>query len=315
VATGVAAPLLRKKLQIPKAAALGAAAMAPAAASVAMPSKRASTYVTVCFLQMLAYIAAYEMPNDNPEELRSRVRIDYPVDIDKVIGLGKIPTQRLQESFAHKGQVNRFERVLVWSHWIWFAVPHGTVAYTLWRRPERFPSAAARMYAVFDIGAAIYWTLPTAPPWYASANGHVEELDPNIIVGDFGHRYDIGAAPLPVRRIMLEYGEQFWGRRWNDLYSVLGGNPLAAMPSLHFASSYMAARLLSEVGPVSGAIGWTYVGTLGLALVYLGEHYAIDVIAGGVLAESVHRAAKPASPAARMVARVVGRLHDAAHRG
>jgi membrane-associated phospholipid phosphatase len=314
VAAGVAAPMLRKKLKLPKAAALGAAAIAPAAASVAMPAKRRSTYVTVCFLQMLAYIAAYEMPNDNPEELQSRVRIDYPVDIDRVIGFGRIPTQRLQEAFAHKGQVNRFERVLVWSHWIWFAVPHTTLAYMLWRKPEKFPSAAARMYAVFDIGAFIYWTLPTAPPWYAAANGHVEELDPNIIVGDFGHRYDIGAAPLPVRRIMLEYGEQFWGRRWNDLYAVLGGNPLAAMPSLHFASSYMAARVLSEIGPVSGAVGWTYVGTLGTALVYLGEHYAIDVIAGGVLAETVHRAAKPASPAARMIARAVGRLHTIAHK-
>ena len=76
--------------------------------------------------------------------------------------------------------------------------------------------------------------------------------------------------------MMLEYGERFWGSRWNDLYDVLGGNPLAAMPSLHFATSLMAARLLSEVGPVAGAIGWTYAGTLGLALVYLGEHYAAD---------------------------------------
>ena len=61
--------------------------------------------------------------------------------------------------------------------------------------------------------------------------------------------------------MMIEYGEQFWGDRWNDLYDVLGGNPLAAMPSLHFATSLMAAHLLSEVGPVAGAVGWTYAGT------------------------------------------------------
>ena len=52
--------------------------------------------------------------------------------------------------------------------------------------------------------------------------------------------------------MMLEYGERFWGERWNDLYDVLGGNPLAAMPSLHFATSLMAARLLSEVGSGPG---------------------------------------------------------------
>ncbi len=44
---------------------------------------------------------------------------------------------------------------------------------------------------------------------------------------------------------------------------------LDAMPSLHFATSVMAAHLLAEVGRVPGAAGWAYA-TLGVALVYLG---------------------------------------------
>jgi hypothetical protein len=92
--------------------------------------------------------------------------------------------------------------------------------------------------------------------------------------------------------MMIEYGEQFWGERWGDLYEFLGGNPLAAMPSLHFATSLMAAHLLSEVGPVAGAVGWTYATLLGLALVYLGEHYAIDLIAGAALTETVRAGAR-----------------------
>ena len=60
--------------------------------------------------------------------------------------------------------------------------------------------------------------------------------------------------------MMIEYGQEFWGDRWGALYDVLGGNPLAAMPSLHFATSLMAAHLLSEVGPVAGAVGWAYAG-------------------------------------------------------
>ena len=80
--------------------------------------------------------------------------------------------------------------------------------------------------------------------------------------------------------MMIEYGEQFWGDRWGALYDVLGGNPLAAMPSLHFATSLMGAHLLGEVGPVAGAVGWTYALLLGLALVYLGEHYAADLLGG-----------------------------------
>ncbi len=311
MAVGVAAPKVRRRLNLPNGVALGAAALVPAAVYVAAPRGRARG-AAVCLAQMWAYLAAYEMPNDDPQALRERAHVDYPIAIDRVLGFGKLPTERLQGMFATPGSTNRFEKVLAWSHWIWFTVPHGAVAYTALRRPERFPSAAARMYTVFDLGAVVYWSAPTAPPWWAAAHGHVAELDEGVEVGEFGHREDSGDAVLPVRRMMLEYGESFWGSRWNDLYDALGGNPLAAMPSLHFATSLMAARLLSEVGPVSGAIGWTYAGTLGLALVYMGEHYAIDVIAGAALAEAVNRSAGPLTPAARLLVRSLRALRAAA---
>ena len=112
----------------------------------------------------------------------------------------------------------------------------------------------------------------------------------------------------PVRRMMLEYGEEFWGDRWPDLYDVLGGNPLAAMPSLHFATSLMGAHLLTEMGPVAGTVGWTYAGLLGLALVYLGEHYAADLVAGAALAEAVRLQAPRSRPAVALLGRGLGSL-------
>ena len=57
--------------------------------------------------------------------------------------------------------------------------------------------------------------------------------------------------------MMEEYGAEFWKDNWGPLYSFLGGNPLAAMPSLHFATSVMAAHVLTDTGPVAGAVGWT----------------------------------------------------------
>jgi membrane-associated phospholipid phosphatase len=267
------------------------------ALSVALPRTRRRD-VAVCALQMWAYLAAYEMPNDDPEALRSRVRVRYPIVGDRILGLGTIPSARLQQTFSTPGEVNRFERVLVWCHWVWFLVPHGSSAYVLWRRPDRFPAAAARMYATFDLGAIFYWIIPTAPPWWAAAHGELGSDE-----------------QLPVRRMMIEYGEQFWGDRWNGLYDVLGGNPLAAMPSLHFATSLMAARLLYEVGPVAGAVGALYAGTLGLSLVYLGEHYAVDLLGGAALAEVVRRGARRATPHARRLARGLSTLQAMAANG
>src|SRR6202142_4638715 len=108
--------------------------------------------------------------------------------------------------------------------------------------------------------------------------------------------------------MLNEYGELFWGDRWGALYDVLGGNPLAAMPSLHFATSLMAAHVLTDVGPVAGAVGWTYAVTLGLALVYLGEHYVADLLAGAALAETVRLSAPKAAWLARGFSRFVQAL-------
>jgi membrane-associated phospholipid phosphatase len=277
-------------LKLPPAAVLGTSGLAPVALCVAVPRSRTRD-LAVCALNMWAYLNAYEMPNDDPERLRARVRVDYPFAVDRAIGFGVPPTLRLQRTFSAPAAVNGFERVLVWCHWMWFFVPHGTVIYVLIRRPERFAGAAALMYAVFDAGAVFYWSIPTAPPWWAAAEGRLEN-----------------GRPVEVRRMMIEYGQEFWGDRWGALYDVLGGNPLAAMPSLHFATSLMAAHLLSDVGPVSGAVGWTYVSLLGLALVYLGEHYVADLIGGAMLAEGVRGVAPRLQPVVRRISRVVQAL-------
>jgi len=93
----------------------------------------------------------------------------------------------------------------------------------------------------------------------------------------------------------------------------LGGNPVAAMPSLHFASSVMAAHVLSEVDPVAGSLGWAYATTLGFALVYLGEHYLVDLLAGLALTEAVRLGGPSLTRQVESVASVVRQLEARAH--
>jgi membrane-associated phospholipid phosphatase len=300
VAAGVAAPLARKRIKAPPVVLQGVAFAAPLALCVAMRRSRTRD-VAVCTLQMWAYVAAYKSPHDDPDAQERRTHFAYPIVADRVLGLGELPTLRLQRMLARVGEDGAewraLDRVLVWAHWVWFAVPHGTVVYVLVRHPERFARAAALTYAVFDVGASFYWVIPTAPPWYAAAQD---------TVADDG---------LAVRRMMVEYGEHFWRDGWGPLYSVLGGNPLAAMPSLHFATSLMAALLLAEVGFVAGALGAGYTATLGFALVYLGEHYLVDLLAGAALTVAIRRAAPRAAPLVGQLAGGLGRLERIAHEG
>ncbi len=325
---------MRKRLPTPPIIAQTVAFAAPLGLCVAVRRSRTRD-VAVCALQMWAYLAAYKAPHDDEGAQQARVLIDYPIDVDRVIGLGELPTVRLQRRLA-RGQWRLGDRVLVWAHWSWFLVPHGTLVYIMLRRRERFDRAAVMTYAVFDIGAMIYWILPTAPPWYAAAqerheghfNGRLraietpsggshetapDDLDPDVPARRATLNRD--ARDIAVRRMMVEYGEFFWKDGWGPLYSVLGGNPLAAMPSLHFATSMMAAQLLSETGPLAGAVGWSYTATLGFALVYLGEHYVVDLIAGVALTTTVRRLGPQASPALRRfgaaIAAIEARAHDA----
>ena len=166
---------------------------------------------------------AHELPYDDPEALRRRLKIDYPIRADRA--------DRRRRAAEHPPpagarQPGRAECAR--------PRPHGR-ALGVVLRPARdrrlhplprrraargpsfaFPRAARQMSATYDLGAAAYWALPTAPPWWAAENGYLSE---------------------PVRRLMIDVGESVWGRAWPKLYDSFNGNPWAAFPSLHFASS------------------------------------------------------------------------------
>jgi len=230
-----------------------------------------------------------------------------------VLGAGELPNVRLQRAFARPGEVTKLDRVLAMVHWGWFIEPHLALTWILLSNQGRFPRAARQMGAAFDIGCAIYFAVPTAPPWWAAEEGY---LDEEMEVGGAGRESEeivAASAPPRLRRVMVEAGEGTWGRAWPALYSSLGGNPWAAMPSLHFGTSVLAALLLTESGRVAGAAGWSYALTLGFALVYLGEHYLIDLLAGAAVVVAVRRGEPLARPLADRVSRLAQRLERIAN--
>lgn len=286
IAAAVAVPLLRRRRRIPAAVTVAACAAGPLALAVLRPRTHRRD-VALFALQMWAFTMAHELPYDDPERLRRRLLTRYPVAIDRAIGLGTLPNVRLQRALARLPGVRVADRLLTWVHWLWFLEPYLALLFILVRHPQRFPRAARQLAAVFDIGCAVYFLAPTAPPWWSSEQGLAGE---------------------EVRRIMVPVGEATWRSAWPAMYGTLGSNPWAAMPSLHFATSVMAAILLAEAGPAEGAAGWGYALTLGFALVYLGEHYVTDLAAGAVLVAAVRRGEPLAEPVVLAVNRGLRRL-------
>jgi membrane-associated phospholipid phosphatase len=291
IGAAVAVPLLRRRLRIPAPVTVAACAGGPLALAVLFPRSKKRD-VALYAMQMWAFIMVHEIPFDDPERLRARLRSRYPIVSDRVLGAGQLPNTRLQRRLARLPRVGLVDRILTWTHWLWFFEPYVALALVLVSNNERFPRAARQMAAVFDLGCAVYFAVPTAPPWWSSEEGLTGE---------------------EVRRIMVEVGEDTWGSAWPKMYDALGGNPWAAMPSLHFATSLVAALSLSEAGKVEGALGWTYAGTLGFALVYLGEHYVTDLLAGAALVAVVRRGEPLAEPFVHGVTRGLRRLERLAN--
>jgi membrane-associated phospholipid phosphatase len=281
LAAAVVAPLMRRRWKLPAAVTTAAMVAGPLSVAVLRP-RTPRRDVALFALQMWGFGMAHELPYDDPDALRRRLRIRYPIRFDRRLGAGELPSARLQRALSRPGEVTVLDRALSMAHWAWFLQPHLSLLYVLGRDPDRFPRAARQMAATYDIGCALYFLVPTAPPWWAAEEGYIDdELDRGA--GEAADKHP------EVRRIMVDVGEEVWGPVWPKLYDSLGGNPWAAMPSLHFATSLMAALLLSETGGVAGAAGGGYAAALGFALVYLGEHYVTDLLAGTALVLAVRR--------------------------
>jgi membrane-associated phospholipid phosphatase len=162
----------------------------------------------------------------------------------------------------------------------------------LLRRPDRFAPAAARQAATFDLTLLGYWLAPSAPPWWAAEKAgrmqrRVQRVVPRVI-------RDARGEPL-------------------EQDDSLGANPWAAIPSDHFAAALAAALTLRELHPAAAAAGFAYAGVLGLALVYLGEHYVVDLLAGAGLAATVAALERPLAPLGRRLDHAWRRIEPPSH--
>jgi membrane-associated phospholipid phosphatase len=246
---------------------------APLAVAAGLPRGRLRDGA-VWATHMWAYKVAFESPYDHPTRLRRRLQIERPIAIDRAIGRGMPPGQRLQRRLRRPPSLSWLDKGLTAVYLTWEAEPHLALAWLLYRHPEQFTRAAVQLGLTFDLTLAGYFATPTAPPWWASEKAG--ELD-----GE-------------VRRVTAEVirslrGEPRPGSA--DDHSV-GSNPWASWPSDHFASSLAAGLALWRADHRVGAFGLTYAACLGLALVYSGEHYVIDLVLGGSLALAVDAASR-----------------------
>jgi membrane-associated phospholipid phosphatase len=104
---------------------------------------------------------------------------------------------------------------------------------------------------------------PSAPPWLAAQDGYVGGV--TRVLGEtmnlFPDRLD-----LP------------------SIYRQLNPNAVAAIPSLHAAYPFLVLLFALRFFGPRGIVVGLYVVAVWVAVIYLGEHYAIDVMFGALYA-------------------------------
>jgi membrane-associated phospholipid phosphatase len=277
-ASAMAAVRRRENVGLGPAAATACAFSVPLSIAAGFPRSRARD-AAVWAAQMWAYKNAFEMPADDERRLRRRAHFDYPIAVDQLLGAGTPPSRRLARRLRRRGHLSALDKALTFFYWTWEAEPHLVMGWIRWCRPEHFAAAAGRLAATFNLTLLGYWAVPTAPPWWVSEK--------------------LGRMNGEIRRVMSEVARWVKGKpNPTEGEHEMGANPFAAMPSDHFASAVMTAILLTEQDRRLGAFGWSYALLLAFVLVYLGEHYVIDVLAGLALALSVNAARDPLERAA-----------------
>jgi membrane-associated phospholipid phosphatase len=285
VPVSVAVVNLRKRLDLPTPVTLSAASLTPLAVAAATPLGK-WRYMAVGAAYMWAFKVTWELPFETRAKARRSVHVRYPIRIDSLLCGGVPPTVRLQRALRDPTRVTPLDRAVAGIYVSWF-VPHLILGWILLRHPQFMPRAAGRLAATYHLTTPFYWLLPTAPPWCASEtrgemNGEVQRV---------------------LRHVIRDLRNQ--PRKETD---DAPGNPWGSMPSDHIAAAAITAMALSEMSVGYGILGWSYVILASFAVVYLGEHYLIDVLAGLAVAEVVRRAEPLVSPFVRRLVRVLERI-------
>jgi membrane-associated phospholipid phosphatase len=190
------------------------------------------------------------------------VRMGYVIEAERFLFAGQLPTVWLQERLYEAGSSGPVDVAATVIYVSYFTLPHA-LALGLWLRSRDglllYASAAPGVYYV---GLAASFLAPTAPPWLAGQLGEVPAIA-RIVP-------EVSGSVAPGAYARGEY--------------VAGINDVAAMPSVHTAVTVVVALMAARLHPLAGLAGGLYALSMGFSLVYLGEHYFVDVLAGALTA-------------------------------
>jgi hypothetical protein len=188
-----------------------------------------------------------------PVHVRSVAEADY------WLFRGHLPSFELQQRLFDPERAHWYDWAATLQHAMHFLLPV-LVGLAIWLHSRRtYWRYMTSVLVLFTLGFAIYALYPAAPPWMAGLYGATPPVDRIAVVTV--QRLPT-SAPIGLA------------------YTHFNPNEVAAVPSLHAALPMLIALVLVRLAGVRALPALLYPALIGLGVVYLGEHYVIDVLLG-----------------------------------
>ena len=172
---------------------------------------------------------------------------------------GYLPSIKLQELLYTPTAPRWYDYVAVILYVSHFVIPMIT-AFIFWMvNRQAFKYFTAGFLVLSYLAFITYVIFPAMPPWMASTYGYIPPLQKIMdqVMGSFAH-------PISVPSV----------------YRFFGANLVAAVPSLHAAYPFLIFLFIRQQISRLAYVISPYVLGVWFSVVYLGEHYVVDVIIG-----------------------------------
>lgn len=194
--------------------------------------------------------------------LNDNVHITEMIRADQLL-FGYIPTVELQRLFYRSATPQWYDFAASFLYMAHFIVPMIS-AFLFWLISKKtFREFTLALILLSFAAFTTYVLYPAMPPWLAANNGYTP----------------------PIAKIMDEIVHSFGSPvAMPTIYSLFRGDEVAAIPSLHAAFPLLVLLFYIRLFKGWGFLVIPYVLGVWYAVVYLGEHYVIDVFIGALYA-------------------------------
>lgn len=218
------------------------------------------------WIPVLLLLFGYEYLRGIVPFLTKNVNIWPMIRGDELL-FGYLPTIKLQATLFDGITLHWYDYVAVTLYISHFVIPM-VIAFIFWMYDRKiFKDFTAAFLVLSYLAFFTFIIFPAMPPWMASNQGYIPPLKKIMdqVMASFAHPIDVPSV-----------------------YRFFGANLVAAVPSLHAAYPWLIFIYIFKKFRWLSVLAIPYVAGVWFAVVYLGEHYVVDVIAGFVYASAAY---------------------------